>query len=115
MNGNTDEEVMKKPGIFAMGLLVLAACSSDKDSNTSSSSGSGTSSGYTDHSSAYPTCDQIIKACHPYDIGEGFIHDCHDQGHGAKSDADCTPVKDRCLDACNAAAVDAGVDAAPAQ
>ena len=94
---------MRNINQVALLALLVAGCSSSSD-NTSSSS----SSGYTDHSSRYPTCDQIIKACHPYDIGEGRIHDCHDQGHEAKSDADCTPVKDLCLSACAAAAADAG-------
>lgn len=97
---------MKNINRFALFALLAAGCSSSDDKQTSSSS-----SGYTDHSSPYPTCDQIIKACHPYDIGEGTIHDCHDQGHEAKSDADCTPVKDLCLSTCAAAAADAGAEA----
>ncbi|MBX3232402.1 MAG: hypothetical protein KIT84_22520 [Labilithrix sp.] len=76
--------------------LALVACGDD-DKKTDDPKGS---SGYTDHSSPYPACDAIIKACHPLDTGEGTIHDCHDQGHLAKSEADCTPVKDMCLAAC---------------
>jgi hypothetical protein len=89
-----------------LGTASLACSSSDDHKNSSTSSG-----GYTDHSSPYPDCDAIIKACHPYDVGEGDIHNCHDQGHEAHSEADCTPVKQKCLDICAAAAAgDAGTD-----
>ncbi len=98
---------MKIISITVLTLIAgLAACSSSDD-KPSSSSGKA-SSGYTDHSSIYPACDEIIKACHPYDVGEGYVHDCHDQGHGAKSEADCTPVRQMCLDICHAAAAEAG-------
>ena len=116
---------MKSIAITGTALIVglAVACSSSDDTNkTGSSSGAKASSGYTDHSSPYPDCDQIIKACHPFDVGEGQVHDCHDQGHGARSEADCTPVKQMCLDICAAAAAaadggtttDAGTDAQPA-
>lgn len=107
---------MKKLGIFAVGLaLVVVAACSDKESSSSSSGTSGkSSSGYTDHSSPYPACDEIIKACHPLDVGEGTIHDCHDQGHGAKSDNDCIPVKEMCLKLCKGGA-DAGAEAGSVQ
>ena len=95
---------MKTLGIAACAALALSTaligCSSDEKKSSSSSS-----SGYTDHSSPYPSCDVIIKACHPYDIGEGDIHNCHDQGHEAKSEADCpAQLKDFCLGICQAAA-----------
>lgn len=102
---------------FAGVIALQAGCSSDDDKKTNTGAGT---SGYTDHSSPYPDCDAIIKACHPYDIGEGEIHDCHDQGHEATSNAQCAgAIKDKCLTACTAAAIaadggtDAGGDAAP--
>lgn len=95
--------------VFAMvagaALVGSAGCSSDGDKNSSSSS-----SGYVDHSSPYPDCDAIIKACHPYDVGEGTVHDCHDQGHEATSNDKCAPVKEMCLKACQEAAAAAGAD-----
>jgi len=84
-------------------LAGALGCSSSDDKKPSSSSG------YTDHTSPYPTCNAIIQWCHPYDVGEGEIHNCHDQGHEAKSDADCIPVKQHCFDACQAGAQDAGM------
>jgi hypothetical protein len=60
------------------------------------------------HTSPYPACNEITAACHSVDVGEGPIHDCHDKGHAAKSEADCTPIKDRCLEICAAAKADGG-------
>ncbi len=60
------------------------------------------------HSSQFPTCDAIIKQCHPLDVGEGPIHDCHDLGHGAEKDEDCIPKKDECLTKICIAGSDAG-------
>lgn len=86
---------------------AAAACSSDDHDHTASGGV---------HSSPYPSCDAIIKACHLYDIGPGPVHDCHDVGHGAKSDADCAPRKDACLKICDDASKDAGAspEAGPA-
>lgn len=70
-------------------------------------------SGY--HSSMYPTCDEIIDRCHPFDVGKGPIHDCHDIGHGATSDEICKMKKDECFKICvpmpDAATSDAPADA----
>ena len=61
------------------------------------------------HTSPYPACNEITQACHEVDVGEGEIHDCHDKAHAAKSESDCTPIKDRCLQVCAEAKADAGV------
>lgn len=61
-----------------------------------------------DHSSPYAACDAIIKACHPYDVGEGPLHDCHNVAHEAKSEAPCLPEKDRCVKLCEDATLDGG-------
>jgi hypothetical protein len=94
---------MNRANVFAIltaaiGALAVASCSHDDHDHTT-----------TPHSSPYPTCDAIIKQCHPLDVGEGPIHTCHDVAHGAKSDADCVPKKDECLRVC--AAADGGGDA----
>ena len=60
------------------------------------------------HSSPYPACNDITTSCHSVDFGEGPIHDCHDAAHAAKSEADCTSIKDSCLQLCAAAKVDGG-------
>ena len=62
------------------------------------------------HDSPYPTCKAIIDACHPYDVGEGPVHDCHDQAHEAAGEASCIPIKDNCIQLCEAAGRDAGAD-----
>lgn len=89
----------------ALALLTAAAwmgCHShDEDSHTTP----------TGHTSPYPACNAILEACHQFDIGEGPIHNCHETGHDAKSDSDCTPVKEACLQLCAAAKADAGSDA----
>lgn len=72
-------------------LLGVVACSSDNTSPNSSTTG---------HTSKYPTCKQIVETCHPFDVGKGPIHDCHDLGHAAKSDAECIPKKEECLRIC---------------
>lgn len=65
-------------------------------------------SGTEPHSSPYATCDAIIKACHPYDVGEGTVNQCHSLAHEATSDGACVARKDECLQACASAAADAG-------
>lgn len=59
------------------------------------------------HTSPYPACNAITQACHEVDVGEGEVHECHDKGHAATSDADCTGVKDRCLQICAEAKAEA--------
>lgn len=92
--------------------LGLVACSSDKTTTSPTPATTG-------HVSPYPACNEIIQACHPLDVGDGPIHDCHDLGHEAKSDADCSPKKDECLRVCVADAGssgdagDSGADAGP--
>lgn len=83
--------------------LGLLACSSDKSTPAPAPTG---------HASKYPTCNEIIQACHPFDVGEGPIHDCHDLGHSATSDADCIPKKADCLRICVPSAEDGGTGAA---
>ncbi len=52
------------------------------------------------HTSPYPTCDLIIARCHPLDVEEGPIHDCHNLGHDATSDEPCVARRDECLRVC---------------
>jgi len=62
------------------------------------------------HSSSYPSCDAIIKACHMNDVGAGPVNDCHSLAHEATNDAVCAPKKDACLKTCQEAAADGGTD-----
>lgn len=82
--------------------ILFNAC----DSHSHDESGSHTQGA---HTSPYPACQAIIDACHEHDVGDpGTIHDCHEKGHSATSDADCEPSKDSCIAVCSAAAADAG-------
>ncbi|MBS2012918.1 MAG: hypothetical protein JST00_08530 [Deltaproteobacteria bacterium] len=64
------------------------------------------------HSSAFASCQAILDACHEKDVGTGPVHDCHELGHDATSDAPCAAKKDECVKTCNAATTDdAGSDA----
>jgi hypothetical protein len=91
--------------LFAAALVIGGGACTRDDEPTHADAGG--------HSSLYPTCDEIIKRCHPLDVGEGPIHDCHDLGHGAESDEVCVKQKDACFRVCvpDAGASDAGADA----
>ncbi len=93
--------------VTAASAFVLIASVYACSSSTTPSTGTADAGGA--HSSPYPTCDAIIKQCHPFDVEEGPIHDCHDLGHAAQSDAPCIEKRDECFRICVA---DAGVDAA---
>jgi hypothetical protein len=58
--------------------------------------------------SPHPSCNAIIQACHPVDVGLGPVNDCHGLGHDGKSEAECAGRKDECVALCNDAAEDAG-------
>jgi len=92
-----------KPIPMFVGLALgacIPACSSGEPPSKGRENG---------HSSPFPACDAIIKRCHELDVGEGPIHDCHDLGHDAESDAECVPKRDECLRICVPSA-DAGSD-----
>lgn len=85
-------------------VALLLACHDDDEHGHSNT---------TTHTSDFPSCQAIIDACHPLDVGEGPIHDCHDVAHDATSDQACAAKKAECLKTC--VATDAGaVDAAAA-
>lgn len=101
---------MKKVLISAAIVAAFAgvfACSHDHDEDGHSHGDGGT------HTSAFAACQAIIDACHEKDVGTGPVHDCHDLGHEATSDAPCAAKKDECVKTCNAAGTedDAGSDA----
>jgi hypothetical protein len=106
---NGESKNMSPKTTFFGSLLFLGVVSCSDDTTSKTDAGS--------HYSSYPTCDAIIKACHPLDVGDGPIHDCHDLGHGATSDAECAPKKDECLRTCVATpdggSADGGGDAGP--
>lgn len=37
----------------------------------------------------FPSCQAIIDACHPADIGEGPAHDCHEVAHDDGAEEKC--------------------------
>lgn len=59
--------------------------------------------------SAKPSCDAIMEACHPVDPGNGPIHECHEQSESA-TEAACQGILASCTAICVAG--DAGADAA---
>jgi hypothetical protein len=85
-----------------------------------------TSSSSTPPADPTGTCRAIAGACHRYDKGGGFPHECHEIGHAGDDNA-CAPKKDACLAACpplpdagnpadaGSGEVDADTDAADAQ
>jgi hypothetical protein len=89
---------MKKKifGAALAAVLVAVAwgCSSDDDQKPSSSSGG-------DHTSPYPSCQAILDACHPLDVGEGPIHDCHELAHEEGTEQTCAAKKAECLTTCS--------------
>jgi len=91
---------MKKKVFVVAALLgsvvALLACSDDHHHGSSGTSGG--------HTSPYVSCQQIIDRCHPLDVGEGAIHDCHEVAHEASSEEACAAKKDECFRACVPAA-----------
>jgi hypothetical protein len=82
----------------AVGLFALVyGCSRDDKSSSSSSSGE-TENG--EPTSPFPSCQAILHACHPLDVGEGDIHDCHETAHDNATEAKCAAAKDNCLKIC---------------
>ena len=81
---------------------MAVACS---DSHSADEHGGADAGG---HSSAYPACDAIIKACHMKDVGAGPVNDCHSLAHEATSDQVCIPKKEACLKTCQDAVIDDG-------
>ncbi|MBX3209423.1 MAG: hypothetical protein KF764_30600 [Labilithrix sp.] len=101
----------KKAKLMAMAMATAATaalawtgCDSHEEGGHGSADGGG------GHTSPYPSCNEVVEACHEVDTGEGEIHDCHDTAHGAKADSDCAGTKARCLEICAAAKADAGAD-----
>lgn len=89
--------------LVAAGLVFWAGCSDDHDHDHDHATNQG------GHTSPYPSCQEIITACHEVDVADDTpAHACHEAGHDAKSDADCAPLKAQCLADCAAARTDAG-------
>lgn len=61
------------------------------------------------HLTGAPSCDAIITACHPFDMGTGELAECHELAHDSGVEATCAPERERCVALCEAAAGDAGV------
>jgi uncharacterized repeat protein (TIGR04052 family) len=45
-------------------------------------------------------CDQLGSRCHPYDLGAGEAHECHEIGHAGDAAA-CAAAQARCLALCS--------------
>lgn len=83
----------------AVAMFALAqGCSSSDDKTSSSSSSSSGENG--EPTSPFPSCQEILHACHPLDVGEGPIHDCHETAHDDGTEAKCAAAKDQCLKTC---------------
>jgi hypothetical protein len=92
---------MRKPElVFGVVLAALATVAAGCDDDEVKAP----RTGHTGHTSQYPACNDITQACHAVDVGDGPIHDCHDAAHAARSEADCTGIRDSCLATCRAAA-----------
>lgn len=76
-------------GALLLGATASAGCDHDHEHGADGG-----------HTSPYPTCDAIMDACHPLDVEEGPIHDCHNVAHDATSDAPCIARRDECLRIC---------------
>lgn len=48
-------------------------------------------------------CGEIASACHPYDLGAGKQHDCHELAEGPAGASKCATERAACLTACSAA------------
>lgn len=79
--------------VVAVSIFALAyGCSDDDHSHDTGEEGG--------HSSPYPSCQAIIDACHPKDIGEGAAHDCHEIAHDNGTEEKCAAAKSQCLVTC---------------
>ncbi len=85
----------------AVATFAWTGCSDDNKTPPTTDTDAG-------HTTAFPACTDITHACHEVDVGEGDIHDCHETAHGAKSESECTAVKERCIQICEAAKADGG-------
>jgi hypothetical protein len=79
----------KTLGVMVSVTALAWACSEDHEHG-------GTMTG---HTSEFPSCQAIIDACHPLDVGDGPIHDCHDVA-SAGPEASCAAKKTECLATC---------------
>ena len=83
-------------GASLLSLVALTfACSSDDPKTPATPT---TENG--EPTSPFPSCQAILHACHPLDVGEGAIHDCHETAHDDGTEAKCAAAKDHCLEVC---------------
>jgi hypothetical protein len=81
------------PALLLLAPLALG-CSDDHDHDEDNGDGHT----HDDH----PECMPIIEACHPKDVGEGRVNECHTIGHDGTA-AECAEVEDECVAVCEAA------------
>lgn len=85
---------MRAASTLMFAVLVLVGCGGG---------GGTTDSGV----SARPTCDEIMEQCHPFDVGLGEIHECHELSEAADTtEAACVAMRAHCFEVC--VATDAG-------
>lgn len=82
-------------GAMLAAVLGVWACSSDSTTPTPATMENG------EPTSPYPSCQAILHACHPKDIGEGPPHDCHELAHDDGTEAKCAAKKDECVKTCD--------------
>ena len=91
--------------------LAVFACS-DPDTEVSPSGGSTPDAGNSPSTdgAAEPdapitgACSEIASACHPYDLGTGKPHDCHELSHTGADESACAAERAACLAACSPSA-----------
>ena len=101
-------------GALAFSLVVMAACSDhhDDDGHDDGDGHHSSSSGASGHTSEFPSCQAIIDACHPADVGEGPAHDCHEIAHDNGTEDKGAAKKQECIVTCQTVTgADAGTDA----
>jgi uncharacterized Zn-binding protein involved in type VI secretion len=101
----TIKAVMGGSLVCALACLGVAACSSDKDAAPIDDHGHDPDHGHegeVDFCDLPASCQEIMKACHPKDLGEGdAISDCHAVAHEDGTQASCDARHDECVELCN--------------
>ena len=90
-------KLLALPSAFVAVFALAQGCSSSDDTKSNTSSSSGENG---EPTSPFPSCQAILHACHPLDVGEGAIHDCHETAHDNGTEAKCAAAKDQCLKVC---------------
>lgn len=77
---------------FAASIALLAGCGGASSTPSTTST--------TEPSTS--VCDEIGRACHDVDPGDGLAHDCHVNAHTMWSEDECSARRHECMSACGA-------------